>query len=132
MGHPVTTNPFIIMLINMTVVFIVLVALSFLIQLIHKLDPTKEPEVAEPDSAVAAEGDEMQRLINNVKVSKTVTHLDIPSEDDIPEEVVAAIAAAIAGYGVTGEIRAVRMIERDNTAWKSQARSNLGTRISKS
>ena len=127
MGHPVTTNPFIIMMINMTVVFIVLIALSFLIQLIHKIDPTKEPEVQE--SAPQVEEDEMQRIIKNVKESKTVTHLDIPSEDDedkIPEEVVAAIVAALARCGVTGEVRAVRMLERDNTAWKSKARSNLG------
>lgn len=128
MGHPVTTNPFIIMMINMTVVFIVLVALSFLIQLIHKIDPTKEPEVVEPSSTGATEGDEMQRIINHVKDSKTVTHLDIPSEDDIPEEVIAVIVAAIARCGVTGEIRAVHMIEKNNTAWKSGARSNLGTR----
>ncbi|MBR5914810.1 MAG: OadG family protein [Selenomonadaceae bacterium] len=129
MGHPVTTNPFIIMMINMTVVFIVLVALSFLIQLIHKIDPTKEPEVAEPSSTESVEGDEMQRIINHVKDSKTVTHLDVPSEDDdIPEEVIAAIVAAIARCGVTGEIRAVRMIEKNNTAWKSGARSNLGTK----
>ena len=126
MGHPVTTNPFIIMLINMTVVFIVLIALSFLIQLIHKIDPTKEPEVKE--SAPHVEEDEMQRLIKNVKDAKTVTHLDVPHEDDIPEEVIAAIVAAIARCGVTGEVRAVRMIEKDNTAWKSQARSNLGAK----
>ena len=125
MGHPVTTNPFIIMLINMTVVFIVLIALSFLIQLIHKIDPTKEPEVQE--SAPPIEEDEMQRIIKNVKESKTVTHLDIPNEDDeIPEEVIAAIVAAISRCGITGEVRAVRMLERDNTAWKSKARSNLG------
>ena len=126
MGHPVTTNPFIIMMINMTVVFIVLIALSFLIQLIHKIDPTKEPEVA--NSAPKVEEDEMQRLIKNVKDAKTVTHLDIPHEDDVPEEVIAAIVAAIARCGVTGEVRAVRMIEKDNTAWKSQARSNLGAK----
>ena len=129
MGHPVTTNPFIIMMINMTVVFIVLVALSFLIQLIHKIDPTKEPEV--PKTSAPVEGDEMQRIIQHVKDSKTVTHLDVPSEDDIPEEVIAAIVAAIARCGVTGEVRAVRMIERNNTAWKNGARSNLG-KISKS
>ncbi len=40
MGHPVTTNPFIIMLINMTVVFAVLVGLSLMIRLIHIVDPT--------------------------------------------------------------------------------------------
>jgi hypothetical protein len=41
MGHPVTTNPFIIMLINMTIVFAVLMGLSAMIRLIHLSDPTK-------------------------------------------------------------------------------------------
>ena len=41
MGHPVTTNPFIIMLINMSIVFAVLVGLSVMIRLIHLADPTK-------------------------------------------------------------------------------------------
>ena len=40
MGHPVTTNPIIIMVINMTIVFVVLIALSFVIRLIHVIDPT--------------------------------------------------------------------------------------------
>ena len=44
MDQPVTTNPFVIMLINMTVVFIVLISLSFLIRLIHIVDPTKPKE----------------------------------------------------------------------------------------
>ena len=42
MGHPVTTNPFIIMLINMTVVFVVLYGLSWMIRIIHMIDPTKK------------------------------------------------------------------------------------------
>ncbi len=42
MGHPVTTNPFIIMMINMTVVFAVLFGLSMMIRLIHLVDPTKK------------------------------------------------------------------------------------------
>ena len=41
-GNPVTTNPLIIMLINMTIVFAVLIGLSFMIRLIHLVDPTKE------------------------------------------------------------------------------------------
>ena len=126
MGHPVTTNPFIIMMINMTVVFIVLMALSFLIQLIHKLDPTKKSE--ENESAPHVEEDEMQRLIKNVKDSKVVTDRDIPGEDEsIPEEVIAAIVAAIERCGISGEVKAVRMVDRDNAAWKSQARSNIGS-----
>jgi len=57
MGHPVTTNPFIIMLINMTVVFVVLYGLSLLIRLIHIIDPTKsavEKPAAVPASALTA------------------------------------------------------------------------------
>ena len=42
MGHPVTTNPFIIMLINMTVVFAVLIGLSLMIRFIHVVDTTKK------------------------------------------------------------------------------------------
>ena len=42
MGHPVTTNPLIIMLINMSIVFAVLIGLSIMIRLIHLVDPTKE------------------------------------------------------------------------------------------
>lgn len=42
MGHPVTTNPLIIMLINMAIVFAVLIGLSVMIRLIHLVDPTKE------------------------------------------------------------------------------------------
>ena len=42
MGHPVTTNPFIIMMINMTVVSAVLFGLSMMIRLIHLVDPTKK------------------------------------------------------------------------------------------
>jgi len=54
MGHPVTTNPLIIMLINMTIVFAVLIGLSFMIRLIHLVDPTKakEEEPAAPDEPV--------------------------------------------------------------------------------
>ena len=42
MGHPVTTNPLIIMLINMTIVLAVVIGLSLMIRLIHLVDPTKE------------------------------------------------------------------------------------------
>ena len=62
-GGPVTTNPVLICLINMTIVFGILAILGCLIELIHKLDPTKvkeEPQQAAPvaavqETAVAAE-----------------------------------------------------------------------------
>ena len=46
MEQPVTTNPFIIMCINMTIVFAVLFGLSLLIRLIHAVDPTREKKKA--------------------------------------------------------------------------------------
>ena len=41
MHQPATTNPLIIMCINMTIVFAVLIGLSFMIKFIHMIDPTK-------------------------------------------------------------------------------------------
>lgn len=42
MGQPVTTNPLVIMLINMTIVFGVLVGLQLMVEAIHVIDPTKK------------------------------------------------------------------------------------------
>ena len=39
-----TPNPFMIMAINMTIVFAVLYVLGWIIQLIHVIDPTKDKE----------------------------------------------------------------------------------------
>lgn len=47
-GQPITTNPVLIMLINMTIVFSVLVLLGLLIELIHRIDPTKSKKKAAP------------------------------------------------------------------------------------
>lgn len=108
MGHPVTTNPFIIMLINMTVVFLVLIALSFVIRLIHVVDPTvkkAEPEPAPaPAPAAVAEPE--------------------PVEEGIKGEVIAAIAAALSSYGYTaGQIRAIRPVDRNG--WKASGRIRI-------
>lgn len=114
MSQPVTTNPLIIMLINMTVVFLVLIALGFLIQLIHIIDPTKkkaEPaapvEKAAPAPAPAAVQEE-------------------PVFDGVSPETVAVIAAAIAAYGCgVNQIKAIRPIERNG--WKNSGRTQLTT-----
>jgi len=42
MGQPITTNPVLIALINMTVVFAVLYGLSLVIRLIQFIDPTQK------------------------------------------------------------------------------------------
>ncbi len=41
-GQAVTTNPWLIMAINMTVVFAVLILLGVLMQIVHIIDPTKK------------------------------------------------------------------------------------------
>ena len=105
MGHPVTTNPFIIMVINMTVVFLVLIVLMYVIKLIHFVDPTKEKET--PAEAVPA------------PVAETVE--TAPAEEGISSEVIAVIAAAVAAYGYgEAQIQSIRPAERNG--WKNSAR----------
>lgn len=109
MSEPVTTNPFVIMLINMTVVFIVLISLGLVINLIHAIDPTKEkaaPKKEAPASAPAPAAPAPEPV----------------SADGVSPEVIAVIAAALASYGYgPAAIRAVRPIERDG--WKNAGRS---------
>ncbi|WP_294157657.1 OadG family protein [uncultured Selenomonas sp.] len=107
MSEPVTTNPFIIMLINMTVVFAVLIALGLVINLIHYVDPTKPKEEKEaPKAAPAAPAPAPAPVV----------------EEGVPQEVVAVIAAALMSYGYgPQQIRAVRPIERNG--WKRSGRT---------
>lgn len=112
---PVTTNPLIIMLINMTVVFIVLVALIYLIKLIHFVDPTKEkpkPEVEEEEPLVA------------VKSAPTVSAPPVVEEQGINPEIIAAISAAIAAYGFAGTVKAVHILNHEGTPWRASAKFN--------
>lgn len=111
MSQPVTTNPLIIMLINMTVVFLVLIALGLLVQLIHVVDPTKKKEEA-PKAAPAP-------------APAPAKAPAAPAIDDgISPETVAVIAAAIASYGYgISQIHAIRPIERNG--WKNSGRSQL-------
>ena len=115
---PVTTNPLIIMMINMTVVFIVLVALMFLIKLIHMVDPTKEPEKP-------AQVEEEEPLVA-VKSTSSPAPLPEPEpvEQGVSPEIIAAISAAITAYGFAGQVKAVRIINHEGTPWRAAARFN--------
>ena len=109
MSEPVTTNPFVIMLINMTVVFIVLIALGLVINLIHAIDPTKEKAAAQKEAPAPAP-------------TPAAPAPEPVSADGVSPEVIAVIAAALASYGYgPAAIRAVRPIERDG--WKNAGRS---------
>ena len=114
---PVTTNPLIIMLINMTVVFIVLVALIYLIKLIHFVDPTKEkpkPEVADEEEPLVA-----------VKSESTPALPPAPViEEGISPEVIAVISAAVAAYGFAGQVKAVQILNHEGTPWRASAKFN--------
>ena len=115
MSHPVTTNPLIIMLINMTVVFLVLIALGVVINLIHYIDPTK-PKAA-PEEAAPAKPE---------PVSEPELAAAAPVEEGISPEVVAVIAAAVASMGCAGTVKAIRPIERNN--WKNSGRNAIQSR----
>lgn len=96
---PVTTNPWLISIINMTIVFGVLAALGVLMKIIQLVDPTQKktekPVAAPAPAAVAA-----------------------PAQDD--SEVIAVIAAAVAALGHSAEqIACVRRLPE--ASWTQNA-----------
>ena len=102
---PVTTNPWLIALINMTIVFGVLIALGILMNLLQVIDPTKKkvakPAVAPTPAAPAA-----------APVAA--------AQDD--SEIIAVIAAAVAACGVSADqIACVRRIDA-KSAWTVSSR----------
>lgn len=113
---PVTTNPLIIMMINMTVVFIVLVVLMYLIKLIHFVDPTKEKV------APAQASEEEEPLVAVKSPSPQVSAPVI--EEGISPEIIAVISAAVSAYGFSGQVKAVHVINHESTPWRASARFN--------
>ena len=108
MGHPATTNPLIIMMINMTVVFIVLVSLIYVIKLIHFFDPTAKKEEEKSEEKISTPPPAP------VQTAQVV-------EEGIPQEVIAVICAALANYGYAGsQIHAIRPIL--NKTWEHSGR----------
>ena len=104
MHQPVTTNPLIIMLINMSIVFAVLIGLSIMIRLIHLVDPTKakeeKPAAAAPAPAAAPAAASAPAVDQNVNI--------------------AVIAAAVAAY--EGDVRIVTIRPVESAVWKNAGR----------
>ena len=112
MHQPVTDNPFVIMVINMVIVFSVLIAIWGLIELVHRLDPTKKaaPPAAAPVAPVPAPA-----------ASPAPAAPAVPA--GLSAETVAVIAAAVAACGSGVEqIRAIRPAEQP--AWRNFGRAN--------
>jgi glutaconyl-CoA decarboxylase len=107
MGHPVTTNPLIIMLINMSIVFVVLMGLSAMIRLIHLCDPTNKGKKEEKKPAAAP------------KAAAPAAAPAAPKADN--SAVIAVIAAAVAAYDSEARIVTVRPLE--SSVWKNNARA---------
>ena len=108
------------MVINMTVVFIVLVSLIYLIKLIHFIDPTKEPDQKPEDGVAPGE----PPLVAVKSSSPPPVAIPEPVDEGISPEVIAAISAAISAYGFSGQVKAVRIVNHEGTPWRASARFN--------
>lgn len=82
MGGPATTNPWLIAIINMTIVFGVLAVLGLFMNIIYMVDPTKKKVASTTAPAAPAP----------VAVVE-----EVADQDD--EAIIAVIAAAVAAYG---------------------------------
>ena len=98
-GQAVTTNPWLIMAINMTVVFVVLILLGVLMTIVHLIDPTKKKKEV-PATPVAAPSASAQ------------------NED----EVVAAIVGAIVAMGYSSEQIASIRPTATSAKWRLEGR----------
>ncbi|EKU70970.1 OadG family protein [Selenomonas sp. F0473] len=108
MHQPVTNNPFVIMIINMVIVFTVLIAVWALIEITHRIDPTKkkaEPPAAQPLGTAAP----------------TAPAASAPRTGGLNAETVAVIAAAVSACGCSAsQIQAIRPAEQP--AWTGYGR----------
>lgn len=107
-GQAVTTNPWLIMAINMTVVFVVLILLGILMTIVHLIDPTKKKKV-EPASASVT--------------TPAATPVDAPSAfAQHEDEVVAAIVGAIVAMGYSSEQIASIRPTATSAKWRLEGR----------
>ena len=107
-GQAVTTNPWLIMAINMTVVFVVLILLGILMTIVHLFDPTKKKKEVPASAPVAA---------------PAATPVATPSASAQNEdEVVAAIVGAIVAMGYSSEQIASIRPTATSAKWRLEGR----------
>lgn len=109
MGQPVTTNPVLIALINMTVVFAVLYGLSLVVRLIQIIDPTQKKKIAQEESP---------SLVGEAAATMVTT---VSTEEEDYDEMIILFTAAIAAYGLSNaRIVAIRPVS--GKLWTQAAR----------
>ena len=107
-GQAVTTNPLLIMAINMTVVFVVLILLGVLMTIVHLIDPTKKKKEA-PAAATAPV---------TAPAAPAAPSASAQNED----EVVAAIVGAIVAMGYSSEQIASIRPTATSAKWRLEGR----------
>lgn len=107
-AQPATTNPFLIMLINMTIVFGVLWVLGIVMKLIYIVDPTRKKKEQEPVAQAAP-------------ASPVIEEAVVEKADD--QQLVAVIMATLSAYGC-GKIEITSIRPMPNKAWTQNARMN--------
>ena len=108
MGQPITTNPALIAVINMTVVFVVLYGLSLMIRLITLIDPTQKKKTVQIEIA--------KSLQQNAAAADI-----LGTEQEEYDEMIILFTAALAAYGHSdAKILAIRPVSR--SAWSLAAR----------
>ena len=107
-GQAVTTNPWLIMAINMTVVFVVLILLGVLMTIVHLIDPTKKKKEAPVSAPVAA------------PVATPVATPSASAQNE--DEVVAAIVGAIVAMGYSSEQIASIRPTATSAKWRLEGR----------
>lgn len=108
MGQPVTTNPVLIALINMTVVFCVLYGLSLVVKLIKVIDPTQKKKIAQEKSP---------EIVS--KPEGRVPTMNAAQEEY--DEMILLFTSAIAAYGYSSaRIVAVRPVS--SNTWSQVSR----------
>ena len=107
-GQAVTTNPLLIMAINMTVVFVVLILLGVLMEIVHLIDPTKKKkEAPKTETTLAAPA-----------AAPAAPTASAQNED----EVVAAIVGAIVAMGYSSEQIASIRPTATSAKWRLEGR----------
>lgn len=116
MDQPVTTNPLLISVINMAVVFAVLYALSWIVRFIQLIDPFRKKSQA--------------LKVESPPLSAALEQNETETAQDDEEDMIIVFTAAIAAAGYpNARITAIRPVNR--TMWTKAAHLEMVTARSK-